>query len=66
MLSESFPKQWRQEPAQLQDEEVSVCVKDFSLRPFSHTLPTLPRIASTRGGPAAFFSWVLAGRAFGD
>lgn len=66
MLFESFPKQWRQEPAQSQDEEVSVCVKDFSSQPFSHTLPTLPRITSMRGGPAAFFSWVLAGWDFGD
>lgn len=33
-----------EEPAQSQDEEVSDCVRDVSSQPFSHTLPTLPRM----------------------
>lgn len=32
-----------EEPAQLQDEEVSGCVRDVASQPFSHELPTLPR-----------------------
>lgn len=37
-----------EEPAQSQDEEVSGRVRDVASQPFSHALPTLPRIASMR------------------